>query len=636
MSNLIGQSLGRYHILEQLGEGGMATVYKPYETRLETDVAVKVIRTENLAPSVLERALKRFEREAKALARLTHPNIVKVTDYGEHEGKPYLVMEYLPGGTLKQRLGKPMPWQEAVRLLIPIAEALDFAHSQNMIHRDVKPSNILLTQRGQPMLTDFGIAKILDLEETQDLTGTGMGIGTPEYMAPEQWTGKTSILSDQYALGVVFYEMLTGRKPYSADTPAAILLKQATEALPRPKQYMPGLPDDVEKVLLKALARKPEDRYADMAAFADGLEHLLAGQPKAKQAAVAAKASLPVSKAGPEAQATVMQEETNATSLQQPTYDKVPQKLPAQLSAPIVPSQKMNWPLLIWWILASIGGSIGGWAIVAAILSIGNKLGVWQIQMSFTNNIASETYASHSMGSMATLGVYVGGAAAIIGVVIGAGQWLVLRRHIHKAGWWVVVTMIGWAVSWALCLPILSIPALSFFAFLVGGVVGIITGVGQWLVLRRQLRMAGLWVLAAAIGSAMDLGLCDFFGAIATGFTLIWLLRNHSPDKEIMPISIGQTSTRSVITDKSGLAIAALIVGITAFVLNCLGSILLIPIGIIPAIPGVILGIIGIKSSKRGLSIAGIAISALTLVISLIWIVVLIYLYYLATRTPAV
>jgi len=277
MTNLIGQSLGRYHILEQLGEGGMATVYKAYDTRLETDVAVKVIRTENLTLGTMERALKRFEREAKALARLTHPNIVKVTDYGEYEGKPYLVMEYLPGGTLKERLGKPVAWQEAVRLLIPIAEALDFAHSQNMIHRDVKPSNILLTQRGQPMLTDFGIAKILKLEETADLTGTGMGIGTPEYMAPEQWTGKTSILSDQYALGVVLYEMLTGRKPYSADTPAAILLKQATEPLPRPSQFARDLPEKVEKLLLKALAKNPADRYPSMGEFAAALESALSG-----------------------------------------------------------------------------------------------------------------------------------------------------------------------------------------------------------------------------------------------------------------------------------------------------------------------------------------------------------------------
>src|SRR5512136_154336 len=124
MTNLLGQSLGRYHILEQLGEGGMATVYKAFDTRLEADVAVKVIRTENLPPSSLERALKRFEREAKALARLTHPNIVKVTDYGEHEGKPYLVMPYLPGGTLKLLIKErgQIPWQEAVKLLLPIAE----------------------------------------------------------------------------------------------------------------------------------------------------------------------------------------------------------------------------------------------------------------------------------------------------------------------------------------------------------------------------------------------------------------------------------------------------------------------------------------------------------------------------------
>jgi eukaryotic-like serine/threonine-protein kinase len=176
MADLTGQSLGRYHILEQLGEGGMATVYKAYDTRLETDVAVKIIRTEELSPKVLERGLKRFEREAKALARLTHPNIVGVKDYGEYESSPYLVMEYLPGGTLKQRLGKPMAWQDAVKLILPIAEALDFAHSRNMIHRDVKPSNILLTERGQPMLTDFGIAKILDLEETADLTGTAWDI----------------------------------------------------------------------------------------------------------------------------------------------------------------------------------------------------------------------------------------------------------------------------------------------------------------------------------------------------------------------------------------------------------------------------------------------------------------------------
>ena len=279
MAGLEGQSLGRYHILEQLGEGGMATVYKAYDTRLEREVAVKVIRTDLFGPSVLERMLKRFEREAKALARLSHPHIIKVIDYGEHNGSPYLVMEYLPGGTLKQRLGQPMRWQDAIRLLLPLAQALESAHESGLVHRDVKPSNILLTNKGQPMLTDFGIAKILENEDATALTGTGMGVGTPEYMAPEQWTGQASPQSDIYSLGVVFYEMVTGRKPYSADTPAAILLKQATEPLPRPSLHAPGLPDVVERVLVKALARQPEDRYTGMGDLARALESALAGPP---------------------------------------------------------------------------------------------------------------------------------------------------------------------------------------------------------------------------------------------------------------------------------------------------------------------------------------------------------------------
>ena len=280
MGELIGQSLGRYHILEQLGKGGMATVYKAYDTRLETDVAVKVIRTESLPQNAVDRALKRFEREAKALARLTHPNIVKVTDYGEYEGKPYLVMEYLPSGTLKSLLrGKPMPWQDAIRLLLPIARALGFAHRQGMIHRDVKPSNILITADGEPMLTDFGIAKMLDLEETMELTGTSAAIGTPEYMAPEQASSKSiDQRADIYALGVVFYEMVTGRKPYTADTPMAVIIKHASEPLPRPRHFVPDLPQVLENVLLKALAKKPDERYQSMGEFTAALERLLTGK----------------------------------------------------------------------------------------------------------------------------------------------------------------------------------------------------------------------------------------------------------------------------------------------------------------------------------------------------------------------
>ncbi len=353
MANLIGQSIGRYHVLEQLGEGGMATVYKAYDTRLERDVAVKVLRTELFAPSVFERILKRFEREAKALGKLSHPNIVNVHDYGEYEDQPYLVMEFLPGGTLKDKLGRPMPWQEAVRLLIPIADALAYAHEHGILHRDVKPSNILLAEKGQPMLTDFGIAKILDLEGEQTLTGTGVGIGTPEYMSPEQGLGeKVNESTDVYSLGIVLYELITGRKPYLADTPMAVVVKHLNDPLPRPSEFVPSLPASVENTLLKALAKKPADRYPDMVQFSAVLTRLLTeagGGAAAPQAT-----SLPASR--PAASATIDQGVSRETlpprtALPPPqgTYPVPPAVRP--VTPPARPRKKFAW--LAW--LAGLG-----------------------------------------------------------------------------------------------------------------------------------------------------------------------------------------------------------------------------------------------------------------------------------------
>jgi len=272
MIDLIGHSIGRYQIVERLGVGGMATVYRAHDERLDRDVAIKFMRTEVFTD---ETFLKRFEREAKALARLSHPNIVKVLDYGDHESMPYLVMEYVRGETLKQRLGKPIPWREAARMLLPVAQALEYTHRQNIIHRDVKPTNFLVGDSGHLMLSDFGIAKILDHPEAVQLTGTGVGLGTPEYMAPEQGLGKpVDRRADIYSLGVVFYEMVTGRKPFQADTPMAVLYKQVTDPLPSPHNFVADLPDFVEQVIVKALAKKPEERYQDMASFAKTLQDL--------------------------------------------------------------------------------------------------------------------------------------------------------------------------------------------------------------------------------------------------------------------------------------------------------------------------------------------------------------------------
>lgn len=271
--DILGRSLGRYHVLEKLGEGGMAAVYKAFDTRLERNVAIKVILPHH---EHSDEFLIRFHREARTLANLAHPNILKVFDYGEIDNHPYLVMEFIDGGTLKDWLfGRPTSWQKAVQLLARVARALEAAHASGVIHRDVKPANILMVNGTEPLLSDFGIAKLIEgHEETTDLTGTGVGIGTPVYMAPEQGDGMADERSDIYSLGVILYQMVTGRLPFEADTPLSVMLKKMVDPLPRPTDYVPDLPVYVENVLIKALATDPQNRYRHMSEFSEALERL--------------------------------------------------------------------------------------------------------------------------------------------------------------------------------------------------------------------------------------------------------------------------------------------------------------------------------------------------------------------------
>jgi len=262
-----GSQIGPYQVVEQVGRGGMATVFKAYQPALERMVAIKVL-PDFLAEDPEFR--ERFRREAVAIAKLRHPNILAVFDHGEIEGQPYIVTEFVEGGTFAAELGKPVGLPRALDVLRSVASALDYAHQRGILHRDVKPSNILVTKDGTSVLGDFGLARMMATNER--LTRFDMVVGTPEYMSPEQCAGtETGPASDQYALGVVAFEALTGHVPYHAETPAAVMLAQMQAPLPMARTVNPGLPVAVERALMRALAKEPGDRYPNCTAFIEAL-----------------------------------------------------------------------------------------------------------------------------------------------------------------------------------------------------------------------------------------------------------------------------------------------------------------------------------------------------------------------------
>ncbi len=385
--SLIGRTVGKYQVTENLGRGGMAEVYKAYQETLDRYVAIKVMHS-FLADE--EGFLARFQREARAMAALNHPNIVGVYDFDIYDDMYYIVMEFVSGGTLKSRIagmsgqGDTMPLSESTRVVLEVADALAYAHGRGMVHRDIKPGNIMLTEEGRAVLTDFGIAKILS---GPSFTATGAMVGTPAYMSPEQGLGQAGDeRSDLYALGVLYYQMATGRLPYDADTPLAVILKHVNEPVPSPTDLNDDIPGAIQTVIIRAMAKDPNERYqsanemiqelqaaakvSDLdlaaAAFITGADRMTT-PPPARPAAPAdatqlAPAPAPATVVAPQAAAA---DATHLAPAQDPSLTEVAVP-PPTLAAPAPENKRSRLGLiLIILLLLIIAAGAGGYFIFA-------------------------------------------------------------------------------------------------------------------------------------------------------------------------------------------------------------------------------------------------------------------------------
>jgi serine/threonine protein kinase len=261
---MLDQKFSRYEIREELGIGGMATVFRAYDPMFEREVAVKILKRELLEDPQVK---GRFQRETKIIAKLEHPAIVPVYDVGYDNNQLFYVMRYMTGGSLSERIEKGLTLKEIAHIILRISAALDYAHSKGIVHRDLKPGNILFDENNTPYISDFGIAKVA--EAATRITNSGI-IGTPRYMSPEQARGdEADGRSDLYALGVILYEMLSGKTPFEATTPLAMAFKHATEPPPSILNVNPHLPPEIDGVIVKTLEKNPDDRYNTCAEFAN-------------------------------------------------------------------------------------------------------------------------------------------------------------------------------------------------------------------------------------------------------------------------------------------------------------------------------------------------------------------------------
>ncbi len=291
MLDLEGTTLSHYHLQHSLGRGGMSEVYLATDQRSQQEVAIKLVNSGHMEYS------ERFQREVKTISALAHRHILPALDHGQHGSWHYLVMPYVKQGTLRERLAKsPLTLEEAGEVLEQVVDALQFAHDHGIIHRDIKPSNILMQDEHHAYLADFGLAKTLWAEGENEITQTGYVIGTPEYMAPELVEQPANTSSDIYALGILLYEMLTGRTPFKGSTPIATCWKQLREQPTSPSILNPAIPRPVERVILHALEKDPRWRFPSAHALLQSYKRSLraAEQPETILVSLAASDQLDI------------------------------------------------------------------------------------------------------------------------------------------------------------------------------------------------------------------------------------------------------------------------------------------------------------------------------------------------------
>ena len=479
------QRLGKYEVQAEIGRGGMGIVYRGYDSLLDRPVAIKV-----LAPHLVWEPgfVERFLREARTAARLKHAGIVAIYDVGQQGNDYYIVMEYLEGQTLSNLIRQQgaLPTGQALAILQPLAAALDFAHQQGLVHRDVKPSNVVVHPGGHVTLTDFGVARAA--HETR-LTTTGALVGTPQYMSPEQAQGEeVDHRTDIYSLGVVAYETLAGQGPFDATTPHAVLHRVIYDPPPPVRARHPDLPPEIDDVLATALAKEPASRYQTAGEFVGDLEAAVTGRP-----------ARPREAPGPVAAPVPPRSTRRAVARPASRPAARPQALPA-------PGRGFG---LVWFVASALA-SMAGWALgIQMAEAVGRALG--------------------PIVDIALLEAAAGAASwGAVGLLVGLAQWLLLRRHLRGMWRWVVATVAGFVVvgsiKWAQGLLVEPIMhnvfswleeidweemgfALGIVAALITeGLTGLLIGLAQWLALQDRVVRAARW-LSVSSGAWAGAGL---------------------------------------------------------------------------------------------------------------------------------